>query len=466
MIKEILNKDFMLKSSTTLKKSSNTLLSNFENTPEIQNLLAESEVEIDDLREANAQIESVIKREQERGTDKEDLAAYIPCDPIMSLIQSSLHEYCREKKPDRIKGKSNQAQKLANNEEIAVTEIGMSEDLKKFLTDETAQKLFGLYENLDIGWLTCGVAAAIRRWRGRHPFNSNPAAPYNIGNNARVVLLSDWGSGLPRAQKVSQAIETELNDPNAATRDKHVIHLGDVYYSGWAKEYEENFLPFWAVRESQKDSITSWSLNANHDMYSGGKGYYETLLHDKRFQHQQKSSFFSLKNDKWLILGLDTGYDDNLIHEEHSLYGNQDEWAYEQLSQNQDKTGILLSHHQPFSSFAKGGEKLLEKLKRPLQEDLIKAWFWGHEHRCTLYKPKEKIEFPRCIGHAGIPFYVEEDPLPDEVLYEYRNGFDHLTASWNYFGFVVLDFNDDKIEVRYIDERGDNHYSETITAKS
>ncbi len=495
MIREILNKDFILKSTSTLQKSGKKLINNVdtsdvETSKEIREFLDKNEIELNELIEADEQIQKALEREESRENnkktvlepeeirekDKADKVNYLPHDPILSLIQSGLQEYCQEKQADRIKGKTSQAQKLADNEFIPVTYIRLDNELKNFLIGESDQRLIGKYE-YDLRWANCLIAAGIRTfWHRRHPFNTKPATPYKIGNNARVILLSDWGSGLPRAQKLSEvAIREKLDDPDATNRDKHVIHLGDVYYSGWAKEYEQNFLPYWAVKEGEEDKFSSWSLNANHDMYSGGKGYFETLLDDKRFKHQEKSSFFSLENDKWLLLGLDTGYDDNLIVEEHSLYGTQDEWVYKRLSEAKDKTGILLSHHQPFTAFPdiphsvlgiKPGQKLLDKLKKPLRENLVEAWFWGHEHRCTFYEEQENIKFPRCIGHGGIPFYTSKGFFPAGVLDEYREGFDDLLEKWNFFGFVVLDFDDDKITVRYINERGHEHKTEFINAKS
>ena len=35
--------------------------------------------------------------------------------------------------------------------------------------------------------------------------------------------MSDWGSGLSRAQKVAAAIRKELIDPKAENRDKHAF---------------------------------------------------------------------------------------------------------------------------------------------------------------------------------------------------------------------------------------------------
>ena len=33
--------------------------------------------------------------------------------------------------------------------------------------------------------------------------------------------------------------------------------------------------------------MTSWALNGNHDMYSGGWGYFDHLLADERFSRQR-----------------------------------------------------------------------------------------------------------------------------------------------------------------------------------
>ena len=112
-----------------------------------------------------------------------------------------------------------------------------------------------------------------------------------------------------------------------------------------------------------------------------------------------------------------------------------------------------------------GGEKLLKKLEDPLTRERVRAWFWGHEHRCVLYEPREHIEYPRCVGHGGIPFYVAKGIPPRGVIYEYRDGFSDLLESWNYFGFVVLDFEDDKIVVSYINERNLKHHEEVLTKK-
>ncbi len=445
MIKQFLEREFMLKSAFTLKQSIVETISRAESSPEVRQVLEENQVEAKELQEAQSELQEAINREQQRAQSKEDGVAFFPRDVVMSLAQSSLQQYCDVKKPSEIVQKTDEIRAASPQGEIPVADRELSAGLSDFLSEGTQRLLFNDFELADIGWANTLLAIGIRNWRKPYPFNDKPATPYRIGNNSRVILFSDWGSGLPRAQKIGQAIRKELLDPAAQNRDKHVIHLGDVYYSGWAQEYENNFLPYWPVQESEADTISSWSLNANHDMYSGGKGYFDYLLNDTRFKAQEKSSFFSLENDKWLLLGVDTGYHTNRIFDPHDLYGEQNLWVYDRLSKAKDKTGILLSHHQPFSAFEKGGEELLKKLRNPLDEKLIRAWFWGHEHRCTWYKERENIMYPRCIGHGGIPFYVKSGELPTDkgVIYEYREGFDDLIEAWNYFGFVVLDFEGD-----------------------
>jgi hypothetical protein len=68
------------------------------------------------------------------------------------------------------------------------------------------------------------------------------------------------------------------------------------------------FLAPWPVKPAQAGAITSWCLNGHHDMYSGGRGYFRTVLSDPRFARQQRSNRFVLRHPKWEILGLDTAW--------------------------------------------------------------------------------------------------------------------------------------------------------------
>jgi hypothetical protein len=101
--------------------------------------------------------------------------------------------------------------------------------------------------------------------------------------------VGDWGTGLGRARQVAVHMQEEIAGALAEGREAHAIHLGDVYYSGLASEDQRRFLAYWPVTAAQAASgVTSWSLNGNHDMYSGGYGYFGTLLADPRFAAQPR----------------------------------------------------------------------------------------------------------------------------------------------------------------------------------
>src|SRR5215510_47693 len=98
----------------------------------------------------------------------------------------------------------------------------------------------------------------------------------------------------------------------------------------------------------------------------------------------------------------------------------------------------------------------------------IKSWFWGHEHRFMLFSESQNVEFGRLVGHGGVPVYMthkEGDAYPQPGLYEARRFLPKLLGleHWAYFGFAVLDFTGDRIDVRYFDEEGNPSYDKTDT---
>ena len=177
-----------------------------------------------------------------------------------------------------------------------------------------AKRLFGAMSQTDAGWIACLAAKAYRALTSRYPFPNDPPEPRRIAADARIYMLGDWGSGIGRAKKIANRIESMLEAEGA--RDQHVIHLGDVYYSGWPEEYDEHFLPNWPVRAGKESRYGSWSLNSNHEMFSGGHGYFDHLLKDARFAGQNGQSVFVLQNEDWQFL-IDSAWLDE------DLAGNQ-----------------------------------------------------------------------------------------------------------------------------------------------
>ena len=202
-------------------------------------------------------------------------------------------------------------------------------------------------------------------------------------------------------------------------REQHVVHLGDVYYTGAEKEYERNFLPYWPVRSGE--GMGSYALVGNHDMYRGGHAYYDTCLTDHG-SHTSAGAACSRS-------GMTTGSCSDLTPPTKTRgYGEQAEWVLDQLSGNPGHRTALLTHHQLFSPYdERGGKstspKLREKIAPVLATNRIDAWFWAHEHRCLVYGEHEGVRFSSCVGHGGIPEYlIEREGAPYEapMRYDYR----------------------------------------------
>jgi hypothetical protein len=192
-------------------------------------------------------------------------------------------------------------------------------------------------------------------------------------------------------------------------------------------------------------------------MYSGGHGYFDHLLADSRFARQERSSYFSLENDYWQILGLDTAYRD------FDLFGNQARWVFETRSAQSLKKGVLLTHHQPYSGYEPAPDRILRSLAPPaLQRDLVLAWFWGHEHRCAFYQPRNQIQYGRCIGHGGVPVLASTGPLPAGVQYEFGDWVVGTEPHLARFGFAVADFDNERMHVEYLNEDGIAHNFEDL----
>ncbi|XLM19336.1 metallophosphoesterase, partial [Chromobacterium piscinae] len=90
-----------------------------------------------------------------------------------------------------------------------------------------------------------------------------------------------------------------------------------------------------------------FTLNSNHEMYSGAFGYFQEL--GLRFPLQQGTSYFSLRNHNWLILGLDTAYwsDKYKLYMDGALGDAQTAWLKTVTAGWQGKI-MLLSHHQGY----------------------------------------------------------------------------------------------------------------------
>jgi hypothetical protein len=153
---------------------------------------------------------------------------------------------------------------------------------------------------------------------------------------------------------------------------------------------QERLIEPWPKESAQ----ISRTLNGNHEMYSGGYGYFDLAL--KAFK--QPSSYFAYQNANWLIIGLDTAYVD------HDIDSKQSGWLHAVISRAGHRKIVLFSHHQLFSRLDNQGPKLKTALAALLAEKMIRAWYWGHEHQCVLYDAHPSYGLVgRCLGNGGIP---------------------------------------------------------------
>lgn len=222
----------------------------------------------------------------------------------------------------------------------------------------------------------------------KRPVSATAAAFPKVG---RIAMLGDWGTNLYGAPVSAQSI--------AHTGPYELLlHLGDVYYSGTKSEVKARFLDAWPTAAAK----SSRALNSNHEMYSGGFAYFDDVLP----AFGQDASYFALRNEHWLLAGLDTAYVD------HDIDASQVAWLETLVRDAGARKLILFSHQQPFSRFDAQGPKLLAALHDLLKAKAIAAWYWGHEHDCILYDSHPEFGFSgRCAGNGGVP-----SPRREEIM--------------------------------------------------
>jgi hypothetical protein len=234
-----------------------------------------------------------------------------------------------------------------------------------------------------------------------------------------------------------------------------VLHLGDTYYSGADDEITGRLVGDWPTRDGR---TVNRSLNGNHEMYSGGQGYFRAL----NTFFNQPASCLAMQNSKWILACLDTAYVD------FDMDGAQVNWLESIVAAAGTRKLILFSHHQPFSQLDAQGPKLQVALAGLLNQQRIHAWFWGHEHRLVLYEPHPKWGLKgRCVGNGGFPGFRDNLTSTPSTVYQWVSlpPAPHAPAAkvldgpnfwipedpmrYSPHGFLTLDFVDDKVFETY-----------------
>lgn len=338
---------------------------------------------------------------------------------------------------------------------------------------------FEKYANLDPEWVSAlsGALGVKTGVLSKATFNtSHNVIQIKDRSTLSMALVGDWGTGNYKenggddssSYKVMQAITQHKPDLN--------VHLGDVYYAGTKAtitggqgEEQTHFLNLW-----RNGSLGSFSLNSNHEMNSGGTGYFDLLLKDPRFKLQQApnhkpSSFFVIEFGNWAIIGLDTAYyAKDLLSKDGALTDPAQRALLKKYGESNKKL-FLISHHS--------GMTYDGKTQKQLWKDVMSAlgrspdyWYWGHEHFGIVYSKESAAGThtrTRCSGHGAIPKGRPTSITDDHynlttkaITFLESTYASHPSVSGQILnGFALVTFTEDGLEEAFYDENNRMNWS-------
>ena len=318
----------------------------------------------------------------------------------------------------------------------------------------TSRELIGIeqYEANDPGWLSSAINRMLSRpvpWRTHtSPDDFVIEIPRDV---LSVAVVGDWGTGLRTSTAIAQHM--------TATRPDLTIHLGDVYYSGTVEETTRKFLSTWPV-----GTLGTYACNGNHEMYSGGEGFFRVILPSPSFVNaKQRASYWCVRTKSWQLIGLDTAYNaKDVLFQKGFLDAAQSAWFSHQLQMGKSKGlhSIVFTHHNPFDMKGTLNGPLLSQMISAALNNTFNLWYWGHEHLAVKYLPVREgsVLFDgRCVGHGGVPY------APD-----FSKGTSTITVDWSETtlandpdeprrglnGFVFLALSPSGAQETFIDENG------------
>lgn len=261
-----------------------------------------------------------------------------------------------------------------------------------------------------LGWSECvTLYAKYKADQGKNPYLPNKNVVIDLGTKTRLAIIGDWGTGDSVAINVLQQV--------ARFKPDVLIHVGDIYYSGTQPEAQANFLD--VCRSLFGVDVPLFSLCGNHDMYSGGLGYYWLVN-----QIGQQASYFCLQNANWQFLAMDTGNNDNnplTVNTNMTSLPmvngwSEANWHLQKIQQAGARKTVMFSHHQLFSAFSSVGSvkdqayaynpNLFTNFQNVLPN--IEWWFWGHEHTLAVFEPYMGLKRGRCVGASAVPVFTDQ----------------------------------------------------------
>jgi len=311
----------------------------------------------------------------------------------------------------------------------------------------------GKYQQLDPGWTEAAAVWLEHVFTGKHAFPNNPPV-IAVPDSVQIAMAGDWGTGEWRSAS-NPAPSTDVARHLAFLQPHITIHLGDVYYAGSSEQEQHLLVEIWPA-----GSIGSFTLNSNHEMYSGGKPYFDVALASSKFSLQKQSSFFALENTNWVIVGLDSAYyaSEDGMYMDGALDNTQVAFLKAQVAKG--KKVIVLTHHNGLSDDGSATNSLWDEVMSAFPPNAGPAyWYWGHVHAGVVYHnhdPQGRNVACRCCGHGALPWGqapVFNNPT-NVAWYEKRSAKDPDIPERVLNGFAVLYLDGPNINEVFYDENG------------
>jgi hypothetical protein len=200
-------------------------------------------------------------------------------------------------------------------------------------------------------------------------------------------------------------------------------------------------------------------------MYSGGGPYFNEAVGGSIFRRLQSPySFFALENSNWIIVGLDSAYNADVLklYMDGSL-GDNAQLPFLQGLARKGKKVIILTHHNGLPETGMNPEtplKLFTEVISAFEGEPPPAyWYWGHVHAGVAYRPMVHYGglLCRCVGHGALPWGLASDLQQSSQVqwwFERCNAGDPEDALRVFNGFVFLQFDGANMTEAFYDETG------------
>ena len=305
-----------------------------------------------------------------------------------------------------------------------------------------------------------------------YPLQDRQGNTLDADRKVTIALFGDFGTGLSHSLYIARKITEKAPD--------YAFHLGDVYYAGRSREFENYFQK---PLDPLLEKSNFFALNANHEMHSGDFPYFAYLNYKKKtrsgwVEQDQEGSYFCVRNAKYQIIGIDTAYHENGRHRDEKLQAWLGKTLREGKAASPKRLNILLSPNQPYKL---GNQSFNDLYNMDLHEfahqGLIDYWFWGNTHYAALFDRSAKTPFiGSCVGHGGHPIYkkdIEEAAeehdklvkntreLPPALWVELSPRFPEHTGirqEMGNHGFCMMELEGDSVRLTYYDWLGNSRF--------